>query len=67
MINDETFNYCIDFIPEHEIEKLEELTGFGSEEILDDYLLTCTLLKTAANYATWSNYKKEQEEIAKEN
>ena len=61
MINDETFNYCTEFIPFEELEELQEVTGFGEDGILDDYLLSCSLAHIPANYETWSKYRKEQE------
>lgn len=61
MLNDETFDFCSDFIPCQDVEDLAELTGFGEEEILEDYLLSCSLSEIPANFETWSKYKEEQE------
>lgn len=61
MMSDETYNDLMEFIPYEDVEFLEELTGFGEDEILVDYTLYCDLLKLPVNIESWKEYKDETE------
>jgi hypothetical protein len=65
MISDEIYNDLFNFISFKEIELLQEITGFGEDEILSDYVLDCNLKNMTIDFKTWSNYKNEIEERGK--
>ena len=58
-MSDETYNDLMEFVEHVEIEVIEELTGFGEDEILSDFLLYCNLAELEVNRETWLIYIDE--------